>query len=96
MFCELSAIDPSLLVSDFFWTADDLAGTFLQNPNIVGCIGHAVYCPGIEPDVTIVERCDTELTPFQVFVIDAGYFELTSLARLNIFRDLNHVVIVKI
>jgi len=68
----------------------------LHNANVLRGFGERIDRSRIEPHVTTAQRCYLQLTALQVFLVDAGDFELTAFARLNGFGDFDHVVVVEI
>ena len=87
---------PAVVVGDLLQARDLEALTRLDRADEVGGVEHAVMRASVKPGIAAFEDLDVELTPAQVFIVHSGDLELATGGRLDVLRDVYHVVVVEI
>ncbi len=95
-FADIVFRHPAVFVGDLLQAGDleSLAG-FDRADEVCG-VEHAVVRAGVQPGVAALEHFHVELAAPQVFVVHGGDLKLAACGRLDVFRDVDDVVVVEI
>ena len=93
---DLVARDVAHAVGDLFEAGDLEALAGLDGLDKGGCLQKGVVGAGVEPGVAAAHGLDVKLVAREVGLVDVGDLELAARRRLDLFCDIDDVLVVKV